>query len=821
MAFDFGREWPFFPDDEKLRVFEPRANVAILIGHTAMEVGGATKVDAPLAALLERVPPALVAPAAAASSARPIAAIGTIATLRDGVERVVQNLLTNPHITVLVLCGGDSPVFFPLEGIRCLYAYGTDEGRHVIPEDGGGRAAKVFARDALATLSHEEIAAFRRRVLTIVDARGALDPSAFFGDVAQRLPDLVRPVATPSWQVLEEIDPYRWRPRTIQVPSGELEPVPHLRSRYARDGSALVVDGEPHGVTPQIVAGGNVAGRSQRAIHEVVRRHLLPRSPSGESRLAAFGLAAERAALAGEFPDDATSFGWDVAAMATDAEPGAEVARASPLRLDPTGFFKIRVAYEQGTLAADYHEAGGRHVETLVARRAEDLLAAIVGAAYLGGDEETRAQHLAYLAVQIARADFALRTGLRFEEGQGLASEARKNVDHHLSVGAVIAGASLEETWVRGLTQLREEGLITTTQKGRVAEGWCTFFGVADMASIEIPEAYPASDEHIAHYAAELLAAAPEVRARGDYTYGDRTCHYFFDQIAETGRRLAADPTRVYVNQRWAPEVDLSPRAHHRPCLVFDRWIRHAGRLHTLQIARSHDVYGGLPQNALGIARGWGHALAAVSGRALGDLWFCSISNNFRVGDDAENVRRAIQSGVHASPRAATLPAPRVVSVASEELAYAALTSPSQAPGPITATHIARIAARPIAPPDEILSPWPMLADRLLRYHGDLDQIATVVARLRAEVAAGGRDRSNSLVLSPRDPRADGAEEASPLLCLQLRRQLHHLHAAAVLVGPSPPALLSALLALHRSIAAATTIPPGSATIIQVTPPAP
>ena len=824
MAFDFGREWPFFPDDEKLRIYEPRANVAILIGHTAMEVGGATKVDAPLAALLEHVPPSLVEPASAAAPLRPsaaaplrpIAAIGTIATLRDGVERVVQNLLTNPYITVLVLCGGDSPVFYPLEGIRCLYAYGTDDGRHVLPEDGSGRAAKVFARDALATLSHEEIAAFRRRALTIVDARGVLDPGVFFADVARRLPELVRPVATPSWRVLEEIDPYRWRPRTIQVPAGELKPAPELRARYVRDGNALAVDGDPGGPIPRIVATGSAAGRSQRALHDVLRRGLLPRSPSWESRLAAFGVAAERAVLAAEFPEDAASLGWDVAEMGTNAVPDAEVARVSPIRLDPTGFFKIRVAYEQGTLAADYHEAAGRHVETLVARRGEDLLATIVAGTYVGGDEETRAQHLAYLAVQIARADFALRTGLRFEEGQGLSSEARKNVDHHLNVGAVIVGGSLEETWVRALTQLRDEGLITTTQKGRVAEGWCTFFGVADMASIEIPAAYPASDEHIENYAAELLAAAPDVRARGDYTYGDRTCHYFFDQIAETGRRLAADPTRVYVNQRWAPEVDLSPQAHHRPCLVFDLWFRHAGRLHTLQIARSHDVYGGLPQNALGIARSWGRALAAASGLPLGDLWFCSISNNFRVGDDAENVRRVIQSGVHAASHAATLPEPRVTRVAAEELAGAALARPRSSSCPITAIHVAQVDARPSAPPEEILALWPQLANRLLRYHGDLDQIATVVARLRAEIAVGGRERSNSLVLSPRDPRADRGAEISPLLCLQLRRQLHHLHAAAVLVGPCPSTFVPALLALHRHIATATAIPPGSATIIQV-----
>jgi hypothetical protein len=811
MAFDFGREWPFFPDDEKLRIFEPRANVAVLIGHTAMEIGGAKKVDPPLAAILERMPSEL--------SNGSLAAVGTIATLRDGVERVVQNLLTNPHITVLVLCGDDSPVFYPLEGIRCLYAHGVDDGRHVIAEDGAGRAAKVFARDALATLSHGEIACFRRRELAIVDARGPLDPAAFFADVVRRLPELVRPVTTPSWQVLEEIDPYRWRPRTIQVPPGTLERDDELAIACA--GEAIVVETPPGCDVRQIVSTGKADGRAQRAVHEVLRRGLLRRAPQWRSRLAAFTLAAERAVLAGEFPREAAMLEWEnVSVPGACVTSGAVTARMSPLRLDPTGFFKIRVAYEQGTLAADYHEGGGRHVETLVARDAKDLLAAVVAGTYIGGDEETSDQHLVYLAVQIARADFALRTGLRFDEGQALSTEARKNVDHHLSACAVIAGGSLEETWVRGLTNLRDEGLLTTTQKGRVAEGWCTFFGVADMAAMTIPQAYPASDEHIAHYAAELLAPAPDVRARGDYTYGDRTCHYFFDQIAETGRRLAADPTRVYVNQRWAPEVDVSPAAHHRPCLVFDLWFRYAGRLHTLQIARSHDIYGGLPQNALGVARGWGRALSAATGLPLGDLWFCSISNNFRVGDDADNVRRAIQGGVHAEPHAATIPAPRVITIAHEEIAACALTTPSDgAAGPIAAIHVAQIEERPVPPLDEILAGTPALAERLLRYRGDLDQIATVVARLGNESNRASRERSNSLLLSPRDPVADRAHEATPLLSLQLRRQLGRLHTAAVLIGADAPALVPTLLDLHRHMAAATNIPPGSATFIHVATP--
>ncbi len=507
MAFDFSREWPFFGDEEKLRILEPRANVAILIGHTALEIDGVRKADPPLALLLPHLPPTITPGS--------IAAIGTVATLRDGIERVVQNLITNPFITVLFLCGEDSPVFYPLEGIACLYRYGMDEGRHVMAANGSGRAAKVFARDALTALSHEDVACFRARPLTLVDCRGAVDPAAFFADVARRLPQYVRPVERPSWTFLDAIDVYRWRPRTLPVPAAALPGDPGLT--VGRAGTVLVLRGTRDGAAVTIVATGKADGRSKRAAHTALRLGLVARTEGWEARLAALTLAAERAVLASEFPVEAARAGVAVPEVSLPA--ACEDARASPIQLDPTGFFKIQARYEQGLLAADYHAADGRHVETLLAPRAEDLLAAIAAGSYVG-DCPGRAQHLVYLAVQIGRADFALRTGLRFEEGQALSSTARKNVEHHLSAGAVIVGRSLEETWVRGLTHLRDDGLLTTTQKGRVAEGWCTFFLVPGMAEIAIPHAYPASEEHIAHYAAELLAAAPEVRARGDYTYG-------------------------------------------------------------------------------------------------------------------------------------------------------------------------------------------------------------------------------------------------------------------------------------------------------------
>jgi hypothetical protein len=799
VAFDFSREWPFFPDDEKLRVFEPRANVAILIGRTTVEIGGVRKADPPLRTILVDLP--------SSTPLGSVAAIGTIATLRDGVERVVQNLITNPHITVLFLCGEDSPVFYPLEGLICLYRHGVDEGRHVLAVAGDERVAKVFARDALVTLSHADIACFRSRSLELVDCRSALGPAAFFADIAARLPAYVRPVTNPSWAFLEAIDIYRWRPRVLQVPAGVLETDPGLG--VARAGDALVlwpVNGGERDAAPAVVATGKSDGRAQRALHTALRRGMLAHTPGWESRLAAVSLAAERAVLASEFPDDAARLGLEVpeAALPATWEP----ARTSALSLDPTGFFKLRVLYERDLLAADYHAANGRHVETLHARTAEDMLVAIVAGAYVG-DYAERDQHLVYLGVQIGRAEFALRTGLRFEEGQPLASEARVNVDHHLSAATVVTGTSLEEIWLRGLASLRENGLLTTTQKGRVAEGWCTFFLVPAMERMAIPAAYPATEEHVDHYARELLAPAPEVRAHGDYTYGDRTCHYYFDQIAWNGRRLAAEPDCLCINQRWVPEIDLPATAHHRPCLVFDLWFRHGERLHTLQIARSHDVYGGLPQNALGVARSWGRVLAAASGTPLGDLCFLSVSNNYRVGDDAENVRRAIQGGIHSEALAAVLPVPTVESVA-EKVAGERLVA---AECPIAAVFVPQVAARAVPAPAVVLATEPVLAARLLRYRGTLDQVQVIIERLRVEMTENGRERSNSLLLSPRDPLADREREATPLVCLQLRRQVGRLHAAAVVVGASGAALTPLLIDLQRTIATSAGIPAGSALI--------
>jgi hypothetical protein len=140
------------------------------------------------------------------------------------------------------------------------------------------------------------------------------------------------------------------------------------------------------------------------------------------------------------------------------------------------------------------------------------------------------------------------------------------------------------------------------------------------------------------------------------------------------------------------------------------------------------------------------------------------------------------------------------------------------ATAPLAAAYVPAVPIAAVGTPAEILAAAPVLAERLLRYRGTLDQVATVVERLRVERARAGRDRSNSLLLSPRDPRTDRAAEATPLVCLQFRRQLDRLHAAAVVLGADGVALAPVLLDLQRAVAVAAEVPVGSAMLVRVDP---
>ena len=61
-----------------------------------------------------------------------IAIVGKVYTPNLGIEKIILNLISNPEIRFLVLCGKDSPVFHAGQALQSLFEYGIDKEKRII-----------------------------------------------------------------------------------------------------------------------------------------------------------------------------------------------------------------------------------------------------------------------------------------------------------------------------------------------------------------------------------------------------------------------------------------------------------------------------------------------------------------------------------------------------------------------------------------------------------------------------------------------------------------------------------------------------------------
>lgn len=88
-----------------------------------------------------------------------LAIVGTMHTENLGIERVIKNVLANPHIRFLLLCGEDTQQaigHLPGQSLECLFQNGLDDRGRI--KGARGR------RPVLRNVSREEIDAFVRQV---------------------------------------------------------------------------------------------------------------------------------------------------------------------------------------------------------------------------------------------------------------------------------------------------------------------------------------------------------------------------------------------------------------------------------------------------------------------------------------------------------------------------------------------------------------------------------------------------------------------------------------------------------------------------------
>ena len=113
------------------------------------------------------------------AEARPegLAVAGALHTENLGIERLIRNVLANPHIRVLLLCGEDTRQaigHLPGQTLESLFTNGIDE-------DGRIRGARG-KRPLLKNVTREHVEAFRRQVLA-VPRIGETDASRMAEDV--------------------------------------------------------------------------------------------------------------------------------------------------------------------------------------------------------------------------------------------------------------------------------------------------------------------------------------------------------------------------------------------------------------------------------------------------------------------------------------------------------------------------------------------------------------------------------------------------------------------------------------------------------------
>jgi tetrahydromethanopterin S-methyltransferase subunit A len=94
-----------------------------------------------------------------------VAIVGKIVTENVGIEKIVQNVISNPNIRYLLLCGKESKGHYVGQSLKALVSDGVHEGRIV-----GAKGPMPLVKN----LSKDEIDTFRRQI-EIVDLIGCED----------------------------------------------------------------------------------------------------------------------------------------------------------------------------------------------------------------------------------------------------------------------------------------------------------------------------------------------------------------------------------------------------------------------------------------------------------------------------------------------------------------------------------------------------------------------------------------------------------------------------------------------------------------------
>lgn len=193
------------------------------------------------------------------AAARPtgLAIVGSLRTENLGIEHLIRNLLPNPHVRFLVVCGEDTRKaigHLPGQSLVSLMREGLDESGRIRGAQG--------KRPILKNVGCAQVEAFRRRV-QVVDRIGTHDLEAITACIAEAAANDPGPAEAitaeaPPVPVLQAVEPVR----LVSDPAGYLVLYPDRRRRllvlehYANSG---VLTRVIEGATPTALYGTVIA----------------------------------------------------------------------------------------------------------------------------------------------------------------------------------------------------------------------------------------------------------------------------------------------------------------------------------------------------------------------------------------------------------------------------------------------------------------------------------------------------------------------------------------------------------------------------------
>ncbi|HOK58189.1 tetrahydromethanopterin S-methyltransferase subunit A [Methanothrix sp.] len=178
MGEDLHDDWPLVRGD--YRVVDRKGSVAVVTLASRLDIRGA-------------------------------AIVGTCKTENLGVEKIVANIISNPNIRYLIVCGAESRGHLPGDAILSLHRNGIDESGRII----GAAGAIPFIQN----LQRDAVERFRRQI-DVVDMRGVED-TAEIERIVDQYSGIAEPFPEPPFEVVKKTHRARAQPCDIDVSLGQ------------------------------------------------------------------------------------------------------------------------------------------------------------------------------------------------------------------------------------------------------------------------------------------------------------------------------------------------------------------------------------------------------------------------------------------------------------------------------------------------------------------------------------------------------------------------------------------------------------------------